>query len=1165
MDARMHRAGRPCVDSSYMVTPTYGLWSLRLRPWLVMSATLCLVGAMAFPPSSVAAAAPTAAGPSQKWIVILHDQNAGLPANSAARLAAVRAAQAPIIAQLRLSGARVVASTYLVNAIVVVMSPREATSLAANPAVAEVVPDGVIAGPSQLAAPPLAAAGSPALKPSTTSASSCGTSAAPELDPEALFNINAVQAQSLGFNGVGVTVAFLADGVDPTNADFQRNRAYASAGSAAGSPVITKYADFSGEGTSAATGGGEAFVDASSIAAQGNGAYDLSTFVNPAHPLPAGCDIKIVGVAPGANVLALKVFAQNDNTTTSGFLQAIDYAVSSGAKVINESFGSDNFPDTTLDVVRAADDAAVAAGVTVVVGSGDAGITSTIGSPATDPNVISVGATTTFHAYAQDTYGGFNDPHSNGRFVDNNISALSSGGFTQAGSTLDLVAPGDLNWALCSTDTANYADCTDEQGQPSPIELSGGTSESAPLTAGAAADVIQAYASTHGGVDPSPALVKQILMSTATDLDAPAAEQGAGLLNVLAAVKEARSIAGTTVKPNGGLLIGPDQINVVQQPGATTTQAIKLTNTGSSPVRVALSTRALTHQVADQTGSFCMQPGTPTGSCPANTGSFLIWSGVNEVYQEQTFTVPRSAGPSRLEFIADYPFTGQNSLLHFALLEPNGTYAGYSLPQGPGAFGRVEVADPPAGTWTAVFFTEQNDATPGGVGTSGTVEWDASTLAYRPAGSVSPASITIGAGHAVTAHLRITSPSAAGDADQSVVVSTSGGQTTIPVTVRTVVPMTANGGTFDGVVTGGNGRGVPAQSNVYSFDVPAGKTDLDVSVALATDPGDMLIATLVDPQGHTVGYSTNFTIDELGNPIATPDVSLYHVAPVAGRWRLILEWTNPVSGAELNEPFTGAIRFNQVTVSSNLPNSPSAMLPRGAIDSFTLTVTNTGLAPEAFFVDPRLDQPATISLPDQNGSASNMTLPLKAGLSFPYYLVPTHTSQVEASLTGSVPVTFDLEYFPGDPDVSPTVAAPRVSGSSSGNSASLTLRESDVSPGLWLLNPDQLGPYPPAGAPTATASASLTAITDAFDPTVASSTGDFWSAANGLTTFFSPVYVAPGGTTTITISVTPQAALGTQVSGTLYLDDYALGSTIGAILPNADELAAIPYSYTVRQ
>ena len=475
------------------------------------------------------------------------------------------------------------------------------------------------------------------------------------------------------------------------------------------------------------------------------------------------------------------------------------------------------------------------------------------------------------------------------------------------------------------------------------------------------------------------------------------------------------------------------------------------------------------------------------------------------------------------------------------------------------------MADPPAGTWTAVFFTEQNDATPGGIGTSGPVQWDASTMEYGPAGLISPASITIGAGQTATAHLRIISPSTAGDADQSVVIATSGGQTTIPVTVRTLIPMTGHGGTFAGVLTGGNGRDVPAQSNTYSFDVPGGKTDLDVSVALASDPGNMLIATLVDPHGQTVGYSTNVTIDELGNPIATPYVSLYHVAPAAGRWRLVLEWTNPVTGSELDEPFTGAIRFNQVSVSGDLPHSPSAQLTSGTTETFTLTVNNTGLAPEAFFVDPRLDQSATIDLPDQNGSAANMSLPLPSGPSFPYYLVPTHTRQLDASVTGSVPLTFDLQYFPGDPDVSPAVAAPRVSGSSSGNSASLTLRGSEVSPGLWLLNPDELGPYPPSGSPPAVASASLTATTQAFDPTVDSSTGDLWSAANNLTSDFSPIYVAPGDTATITISVTPDGAPGTHVSGTLYLDDYALGSTIGAILPNADELAAIPYSYTVRQ
>lgn len=45
-----------------------------------------------------------------------------------------------------------------------------------------------------------------------------------------------------------------------------------------------------------------------------------------------------------------------------------------------------------------------------------------------------------------------------------------------------------------------------------------------------------------------------------------------------------------------------------------------------------------------------------------------------------------------------------------------------------------------------------------------------------------------------------------------------------------------------------------------------------------------------------------------------------------------------------------------------------------------------------------------------------MTLPLPAsingGLPFPYYFVPTQTSQVQESLAGSVPVDFDSSYFP---------------------------------------------------------------------------------------------------------------------------------------------------------
>src|SRR6185437_7848309 len=104
---------------------------------------------------------------------------------------------------------------------------------------------------------------------------------------------------------------------------------------------------FSGEGPNAPTPGGEAFGDASSIAAQGRQTYDLSTFVNPAHPLPPGCNIKIRGVAPGASLVGLKVFGEAPTAPTSRFIQAIDYAVNvAGVDVLNESFGGNPFPDT---------------------------------------------------------------------------------------------------------------------------------------------------------------------------------------------------------------------------------------------------------------------------------------------------------------------------------------------------------------------------------------------------------------------------------------------------------------------------------------------------------------------------------------------------------------------------------------------------------------------------------------------------------------------------------------------------------------------------------------------------------------------------------------------------------------------------------------------------
>jgi subtilase family protein len=402
------------------------------------------------------------------------------------------------------------------------------------------------------------------------------------LEPQALQAINAASqnpkaktAQSLGLTGAGVTVAFIADGLDINNTDFIRPD---------GSHVFVDYKDFSGEGTSVPTGGGEAFLDASSIAAQGRFPHNISNYSYLS--LNGPCYIRVLGVAPGASLVGLDIFGAEDAGFNSSFIQAIDYAVSvDHVNVLNESLGNNYYPDdqASLDIIKAANDAAVAAGTTVTVSSGDAGVTNTIGTPSTDPNVISAGGSTTYRAPSQNGYGGFQFPGVTG-FLNNNISSFSSAGFEQDGQTMSLVAPGELNWALCSTDTSMYFECVSLAGQPTPVQQTGGTSESAPLTAGVAALVIQAYAKTHGGAVPSPALVKQFITSTAVDVKAPANLQGSGLLNAYGAVVAAESYKATPPAhtPNT-LLESASQFNSVAAAGTPRAFTEKLTNLGSTP------------------------------------------------------------------------------------------------------------------------------------------------------------------------------------------------------------------------------------------------------------------------------------------------------------------------------------------------------------------------------------------------------------------------------------------------------------------------------------------------------------------------------------------------------------------------------------------------------
>jgi len=972
-------------------------------------------------------------------------------------------------------------------------------------------------------------------------------SATPQLEPEGLALTHTDSAtpgtptaRSLGYTGAGVKVAFLADGIDPGNVNLLRG----------GRTVITDYQDFSGDGTAAPTAGGEAFLDANAIAGQGRQVYTTQGF--SAQSPASGCVIRIEGTAPGVSLVALKVFSDNNVSSTSGFLQAIDYAVSTEhVNVLNESFGANPFPDvTSLDAVKEFNDTATAAGVTVVVAGGDAGPFNTIGSPASDPNVLSVGASTDFRFYAQTNYAAA-DQFARTGWLDDNISSLSSGGYTQTGGTVDMVAPGDLSFASCTPDLTRYSDCANFLGKASAIEESGGTSQAAPEVAGAAALVIQAYRKAHGGTTPSPAAVRQILLSTAADLGAPATEQGAGLLDSLKAVELAAYVPGHA--PAGQpLRLSANQLNVVGDPGAKTSWTVAVTNAGAAKQTVRLSGRSFGTPAVVKTGSVTL----------SNTKSprLRTWSGGTDEYGVLRFAVP--AGAARLDASIAWPVSAASQAdpdapVRLILVDPLGRFAAHSLPQGVGGYGSAQVLHPAAGTWTAVIFSDL----------PGKVLFGASVSRYAAFGTVRPSSMTLAPGASGTVSVSATVPASAGDTSGALVIGGGGGATSVPVTLRGLVAASApGGGTFGGVLTGGNGR-APGEGQVaaYEFTVPAhGRSmlrSMEADVTLGNDPANQVSGYLIAPGGQTMGYGSNYLTTGFasgGVPVETPgrQLSVYTSDPIPGTWTLIVDFTSPVPGNELADPFSGRVRFNTTrTKRGGLPDSPTTVLAPGKTVSYPVQITNTGAAPEDVFLDPRLNSLHSYVLQPQD-QVSGVSIPLAAPVSPPEWIVPTMTHSVVASASGSVPVMFDFGPFPGDPDQAAAAGTMATAVFPPGG------LPTPVSQGLWYAVPSETGPFGTGGASAATATMSMSASTKTFDTSVNTAVGDFWRfgvqplAASASYNLF---VINPGQTRTITVTVKPAGAPGTVVKGMLYVDDFVDSMQFLA----GSQVAALPYAYTI--
>jgi hypothetical protein len=844
------------------------------------------------------APAPDGAAHGGAVIVVLKSQHTGLNLRTQAGTlrSDARSSQASVVSSIQASHGTGLLQVTDPSSVAATVSPAEVAALRANPAVAEVIPDPKIqVGPQTPVSTPRVPN---VARNGNATSSTCPFNPAgagkPLQEGEADADVHASNgdpdAPEMGNSiatGAGVVVAN--EGMDELagNPNFTRPD---------GSHVVIDAPDYTANDSN-----DEFYGDASSIAAQGTVVYQYSgALPNATRPIPSDCTFDIKGDAPGASLLDLSDTPYDPSVQSlAQVVSGVDNAVAQGADVISESFGIPYVPGSPeSDYFYSVDDAAVAAGVTVVASAGDNGLSGTVNAPASDPNVIAAAAVDNFRLVAMDD--------GDSTYVSNNMAALSSGGTANTGKLVDLSAPGYFG---------TEAACADGSGgcpPDYPTESMRGTSESAPLISGAAADVIQAYRDSHGGTSPTPAQVKDVLTSTATDVGSPADEQGSGLLDVYAAVKAAQELPGTTLKGGNGsaaLIATPSQLDLQGTGKTVTDQSVSLYNTGSKPETVTGGYREIgpEFQVGKVTTESVSAPGAgqPVPEAGATAASPV------------SFTVPAHLG--RLDLDLTWPDATNGNRLYFQVFNPSGalvqeSYDDGTLPTATAAgtipnIQHVEVSDPAPGKWTVHILwggVDQDLALPPTA--PGTYTGPASLKVSGQDWIASPASrpVTIPAHQSASVPLRVAFPASPGDTPESVQFTSApgGAVTSVPIARRTLIP--ASGGSFQTLVTSTVGRNQGGakvgQGNTYKIQVPSGASRLTASFSTADTSADNVISYyLVGPDGTVA--ATGSTPNTSGTSPGT--VTLTAASPAAGTWEIDVVLGLTVSGEEFTQTVHG--------------------------------------------------------------------------------------------------------------------------------------------------------------------------------------------------------------------------------------------------------------------
>lgn len=320
--------------------------------------------------------------------------------------------------------------------------------------------------------------------------------------------ISAPKAWALGYKGKGVRVAVLDVGMYLNHPDLSAN---------INKPLSRSFVPLAGQNLNASftlTGFSHATHVAGTIAALDN-------------------TIGVIGVAPEAEIVAVKVLADQGSGAVSWIVQGIVYAADNGADVINMSLGGIRLrgwgadPNLVQQGIKAYNDAiqyATSKGATVICSAGNSAIdfdhTGPIETfPAGSPHSVCISATSPFNWYDKWILGLTQDldiPTSYTNFGSSRINFAAPGG------------DGD------SQSPNRRYDFVLSSGGPTNYFFAAGTSMAAPHASGVAALII----GKNGG-SMAPALVKSKLKSTADDLGKVGKDPyfGDGRVNAFRAVK----------------------------------------------------------------------------------------------------------------------------------------------------------------------------------------------------------------------------------------------------------------------------------------------------------------------------------------------------------------------------------------------------------------------------------------------------------------------------------------------------------------------------------------------------------------------------------------------------------------------------------------------------